>query len=266
MGKASSTKKVARAARTGGGRTRRGSSSWAWPVLICFILVLGTGLVVFSKQEQSQADVTAPRVGGKDHWHAAVGFDICGDFQPPITDQNDPVGIHTHGDGVIHIHPFSSTAAGKNATLGKFFEAVGAEVSDSQIKLAGQEAKKNGMKCGDKPAEVRVRTWDSNAPDAPARDYTGNPSDLRPQDGQLITIAFLPADAEVPRPPTAANLNRLTDVPGATTVPTPPASTPPAEPPASTPPAEVPAVAPPAEPPATTPPAEPPASAPQPAP
>lgn len=249
MGKASSSKKVARIARTGGGRTRRGSASWVWPTAIVFIVVVGTGLVVFSKSDQSSADSTAPRVGGKDHWHAALGFDICGEFLPPITDQTDPLGIHTHGDGVVHIHPFSQTAAGKNATLGKYFDAVQAEVSDSEIKLPGQPAKKNGQKCGDQEARVQVRTWDSKAPDAPSSIYTGNPSDLRPNDGQLVTIAFVPEGAEIRRPPSTDNLDKLTDVPGATT-PTPPGSvpgaptpdptqtTPPADPAQPTPPAD----------------------------
>ena len=37
MGKASSAKKVARAARTGGGRTRRGTTSWVWPGLMAAV-------------------------------------------------------------------------------------------------------------------------------------------------------------------------------------------------------------------------------------
>jgi len=32
--------------------------------------------------------------------------------------QQDVLGIHTHGDGLIHIHPFSDSAAGVNANLG----------------------------------------------------------------------------------------------------------------------------------------------------
>jgi hypothetical protein len=133
MGKASSSKKVSRVARTGGGRTRRGSTSWFWPGFIGVIVVLGTIGIVFSKSQQdATADDTPPRAAGEgqagDHWHAAIGFNFCGQFQPDIADEADPLGIHTHADGVVHIHPFRQASAGRNATLGVFFEAVNAEV------------------------------------------------------------------------------------------------------------------------------------------
>lgn len=219
MGKASSSKKVARAARTGGGRTTKGSStSWFWPVFIGIVVVLGTAGIVYSK-DQRQPDNSHPRVGGagvaQDHWHAALGIDICGTFAPNITDETDPSGIHTHGDGIVHIHPASVVAAGRRATLGVFFDAVKAKVSSSQIRLPGQAGKANGDKCGDKPGEVQVRTWPNRGPDTPGVPYKGNPADLRPKDGELITIAFLPTgtkNEDIPRPPSASQLDKLNDV------------------------------------------------------
>jgi len=219
MGKASSSKKVARAARTGGGRTTKGSStSWFWPVFIGIVVVLGTAGIVYSK-DQRQPDNSHPRVGGagvaQDHWHAALGFDICGTFAPNITDEADPTGIHTHGDGVVHIHPASVVAAGRRATLGVSFDAVKAKISSSQIRLPGQAGKSNGDKCGDKAGEVQVRTWRDRKPDTPGLPYLGNPADLRPRDGELVTIAFLPKGTkndDIPRPPSAAQLEKLNDV------------------------------------------------------
>src|SRR5437867_7898846 len=113
MGKASAAKKVARAARTGGGRTARGRGSWGFPAAIALVVVLGTAGVVYSRDQHpgkalpsaSSADNSPPRAG-VDHWHAAYGVDICGKFLSPITNTTDPIGIHTHGDGVIHTHPF----------------------------------------------------------------------------------------------------------------------------------------------------------------
>ena len=50
----------------------------------------------------------APVVG--DHWHVAVGFSRCGEALPePSDDAEDRHGIHTHGDGLIHLHPVSYT-------------------------------------------------------------------------------------------------------------------------------------------------------------
>ena len=232
MGKASSSKKVARAARTGGGRTRRGSTSWFWPVFIGLVTVLGTAGIAFSKSQQSdRRDTTPPRMPAEgragDHWHTALGFDVCGQFLPNITDEADPLGIHTHSDGVVHVHPARPSAAGRNARLKVFLDAVKGEVSDTEIRLPGQETKRNGMKCGDKPARVRAMIWPSKSPDAEGTSFDGNPADIRFTDGQLITVAFLPDDADIRRPPSAEQLDRLTDVPGApTTVPGSPPTTP----------------------------------------
>ena len=225
MGKASSSKKVARVARTGGGRTKRGSTSWFWPVFIGVVVVLGTAGIVQAKMER-QADASAPRIPCEgrpgDHWHAALGFYVCGQFLPNIADETDPLGIHTHNDGVVHIHPQRTGAAGRNARLGVFLDAVKAKVSESEIRIPGQETKRNGMKCGDQPARVQAKTWPSKeAPDDAGTIVTGDPSDIRFTDGQLITVAFVPEGTNIPKPESTPNLDRLTDVPGATTTTTP---------------------------------------------
>ena len=217
MGKASSSKKVARAARTGGGRTKRGSSSLGWPVALALVVVLGTAGIVYSR-EQRQPDTSAPLAAGPgkpgDHWHSALGFDICGNFVGNLPDpQTDPLGIHTHGDGVVHTHPFSARAAGRNARLGLYFETFpGLEVTSEKIKLPGQDAKRNGMECDGKPAVVRTKIWQSRSPNEEGEIYNGDPADIRLRDNQLITIAFLPPDAEIRKPPSEASLDNLSDV------------------------------------------------------
>jgi hypothetical protein len=223
MGKASSAKKVARAARTGGGRTRRGTTSWVWPTLMAFVVVLGTAGIVYSR-DQRQPDNTRPfaaaagRAG--DHWHAAIGFYICGSFVPDLPEGDDPLGIHGHGDNVVHIHPFGSSSAGKRATLEVFFDTVNADISDDKIELPGQDTKRNGDRCENGEGVIRTKVWDTRAPTDQGRIVEGDPSNLRPQDGQLIVIAFGPENQDIPRPPSERNLDNLTDVappPGATT-------------------------------------------------
>ena len=223
MGKASSAKKVSRAARTGGGRTRRGTTSWVWPALMALVVILGTAGIVYSR-DQRQPDNTRPFAAAPgrpaDHWHAAIGFNICGTFAPNLPEGTDPLGIHGHGDNIVHIHPFGNSAAGKRARLGIFFDTVGVDVSDDHIELPGQDTKRNGDDCGDEPGMVRTKVWDTRSPNDPGRIVEGDPSDIRPQNNQLITIAFLPEDAEIPKPPSERNLDALTDVdppPGATT-------------------------------------------------
>ena len=231
MGKASSSKKVARAARTGGGRTKRGGSSLGWPVAMALVVVMGTAGIVYSR-EQRQPDTSAPLAAGPgkagDHWHSALGFDICGTFAPNLPDpQVDPLGIHTHGDGVVHTHPFSARAAGRNARLGLYFDTFdGLEVTSDKIELPGQDAKRNGMECDGKPAVVRTKIWQSRSPEEQGEIYNGDPSDIRLRDNQLITVAFLPADAEIRKPPSEPALDNLSDVgPQATAVPPGPTTT-----------------------------------------
>ena len=40
-------------------------------------------------------------------------------------------GIHSHGDGLIHTHPFVQSEAGNNATLGKYADGDWSVSSDS---------------------------------------------------------------------------------------------------------------------------------------
>ena len=44
------------------------------------------------------------------------------------------------------------------------------------------------------------------------RIVAGDPSSIRPQDGQLITIAFGPKTDDIPKPPSEKNLDALSDV------------------------------------------------------
>jgi hypothetical protein len=216
MGKASSNKKVARAASTGGGRTAGVSRPYGWYSLLAFLAVVGVFLVVFSRNEQQAAAAIHPR--GADHWHAAYGIDICGTFQPNLPQNSNlvtgaatpPPGIHTHGDGLIHIEPFVSLLsadAGVHATVARFAaDYPDFKLNSHEIQLPGQQAYKNGDKCKGKAAEVRIRVWDK-ADGSTNITYT-NPSSVLLKNGQAITIAFLPATDDIPKPP-AANINAL---------------------------------------------------------
>ena len=230
MPKPSAARKVTRVARTGGGRTKRGQTSWFFPTLITVTVIAGTFLIAFSRSER-QPDTTHPRVGA-DHWHAAIGVDICGTFTGNIPDNGqDPLGIHTHGDGIVHIHPFSAQSAGKNATLKVFFDTVGAKITATQIKVPNDPTThKNGQKCGDKTATVITKVWDTRAPDDTGHIVPGDPSAIHPKNNMLITIAFVPDGSEIPKPPSEPQLDNLSDVganatsttlPGSTTTPSP---------------------------------------------
>jgi hypothetical protein len=179
------------------------------------VVVLGTAGIVYSR-DQRQPDNTRPFAAAgqrpADHWHAAIGYYICGSFVPNLPEGDDPLGIHGHGDNVVHIHPFGSSSAGKRATLKIYFDTVGADISDDKIELPGQDTKRNGDRCEDGEGRIQTKVWDTRAPTDQGRLVEGDPSSLRPQDGQLITIAFVPEGTEIPKPPSAPTLDNLSDV------------------------------------------------------
>jgi hypothetical protein len=212
MGKASSSKKVARAARAGG---RRSSSArqrdLLFPGVIGVIILLGVALIAFAANDRKSA-TNVPPVVNQDHWHAAFGIDICGEFQPAVPEFESPIGIHTHGDGVIHIHPFSSGGAGENATLGAFLDGAGIKLTDTQLTVGDQTWKEGDQKCDGKAAELVVAQWKhvESTTEKPAiirRDFT----DIRfREDGEGYTIAFVPeGSTDIPKPESAANLAQL---------------------------------------------------------
>ena len=207
MGRASSSKKVARAASTGGGRTARGTRPLGWYAAIAVVTILGVAGIVFSRAEYRQelaagADGTAP-VANQDHWHAAYGIYACDEFLPALTDERDPKGIHTHADGIIHIHPFVRSAAGRNATLAVFADAAGLELEDDRIEVPGGKTYEAGeTECGGKDAIVQIKVNEKPV-------VTEEVANIKLNDGDLITIAFAPKGAELPPPPSAADLSRL---------------------------------------------------------
>jgi hypothetical protein len=223
MGKASSSKKVARAARAGGRSSGTKQRNLLFPSVIGVIVLLGTALIAFAANDRkSEADI-AP-VANQDHWHAAIGVSVCGEAQPPTQEFESPIGIHTHGDGVIHIHPFSDGGAGENATLGAYLEGAGIEVSDTTLTIGDESWEEGEDECDGEAAELIVAQWKDvqSTDENPAlirRDF----DDIRfRDDGEGYTIAFVPeGTTDIAKPESAAQLAELgaADAATATSVP-----------------------------------------------
>jgi len=149
-----------------------------------------------------------PKSGAKvgQHWHAAFGLDLCGKWltAPAFEDR---AGIHSHGDGLVHDHPFTQAAAGKNATMRQFFEGGGWEVTATSFDFGPNAKEANGDTCPDGKAGV-VR-WTVNG-----QEQHGDISDFIPFDGDVIALAFLPADAPIPTPPQEKALEKISDLAG----------------------------------------------------
>jgi hypothetical protein len=220
MAPSNSTKKVAKAARASSGRRTsagRSSRSLSFPITLGVIVLVGVLLVFVGRNRRVDAAEVSPKLG--EHWHAAYGVYICDSFIPGLSDRhNDARGVHTHADGIIHIHPYSSAAAGKRSNLGDFFSEVDADVSNGRIALPGDQVWEDGTACPDgQPGRVVLARWNSaDDPAAPPDIITGDIADVRfTQDRMAFTLAFVPESrfAEIPRPESIPTLDNLSDVP-----------------------------------------------------
>lgn len=200
-----SSKKVARAAKVGqsAGSTGRERRELGFPMALAGVFVAGLALVAFSWNAR---DAQALTPSFDDHWHIAYGIYDCRteSFLPNLADPQTPnSGIHTHGDGVVHLHPRSSDATGKNAQLKRFLEATRTDISgDAVLSFPDREAlDEDGAECDGEPAVLQVVRFDPGSDVIESR-LTEDLIDYRfQQDQERVVIALAPLGADVPPPP-----------------------------------------------------------------
>jgi hypothetical protein len=217
MGKASSSKKVARAARAGGRVSSGQPRGLLFPGVLALIIVLGVSLVVYARNDRNKDDIGGtPQL--EDHIHQAFGVNVCGEWKTDIPEFESPVGIHTHGDGVLHVHPFSQLGVGSNATLGRFFEDASGDggldlsLTDSKLVHLGETIEEGTTECeGVTDPVLRMAYWENVQDEASVPEVTtGDFADRRlSENGAGITIFFGDADADIPKPPAGSNLAAL---------------------------------------------------------
>jgi hypothetical protein len=202
-------------------RQRRGGAQWFYGVIALIVIVFVT-IAVITISDRSSADAP-PQPGNPstgepgDHWHAAFAANVCGDwlgnpgeFETAADNPNVRVGIHTHGDGFMHIHPFTKSEGGDNATVGRFLEYGGWDASEDSLSLwsgppGDPEATEwsDGDKCPPGTpfaGQAGVVKW---SVDCAARE--GNPSDYKPKDRDVVAVAFIPKGEDIGVPPNASS-------------------------------------------------------------
>jgi len=165
-----------------------------------------------------------PSAALNDHWHAAYGLYVCDRFLEPLMDaKDDRLGIHTHGEGVIHIHPFAPASSGKNATLTQFADQVGLELHPDGFRLPTGDTWSAGAPCnGSTDTTFGIFGWSVDDPSAPVSiHFLDDTKDIwLRSDRMAFTIAIVPMGVIPPKPPSIVELDRLTDIapyPGGTT-------------------------------------------------
>lgn len=141
-----------------------------------------------------------------DHWHAALGVNDCGQWVPNWAwppgaqyatggparagSQGDAyAGLHSHGDGIIHMEPLTDDEMGANATLGLYFRYGGWKLSADAVDFVSvNEA--NGNLCHGEPGVLR---WAVNG-----KEMHGDPAAYKLFDRDVIELVFTTADAPLP--------------------------------------------------------------------
>jgi predicted pyridoxine 5'-phosphate oxidase superfamily flavin-nucleotide-binding protein len=192
-----------------------------WYSSLVLICLLGVALVVYSRYErQHPAPAVQPAIGA--HWFQALGFDVCGTVQPNLPGNPNasvaPIpGIRTDGDGVIQVAPTTTKDSGNNATLARFVALYPRLVlTPSAVQLPGKPKYVNGQTCpagspdAGKHGQVEIKMWPSFAsPGSNNPVVVHDPGAIKLADEQLITVAFVPSGASVPKPSSITAL--LTD-------------------------------------------------------
>ena len=168
-----------------------------FPVMVALVVVLGALLVFWARTDREAT--SAPRVG--DHWHSAYDVYVCDTFRSKIVLETDPNGIHSHGDGLIHIHPFNKLASGRAAVLGEFFAAFGGFIDDQSFMLDTGETVVEGFDCGGEPAVLKVARFDADDLSREPEILTEDLANLRLlKNREAFTIAMVPESVDPPAP------------------------------------------------------------------
>ena len=200
------------------------------------MVVLGLLLIVYGRQSRPTNGSGVPRVNDGTnidaHWHGAFGIYICDTFQPKITgtleetgidstgskvllnDKFRTLGIHSHGDGIIHYHPASTKSSGNRAKLGVFLDSYNLKLSDTELVMpadqGGTKWSTKTTKCDNKATQLTVRVWDHYNKPADFHDVVTDFNNIRiTNDGMVFVVAFVPKGTDIPQPDWASQLPTL---------------------------------------------------------
>ena len=227
MANNSTGKWVQRAATTGGGRTYRGQMPVNFYASLVLVCVIGLFLVGLSRYQLTHRTVSSsgPPTTSQT-WYAGLGINVCGTFEPnlPASTNKSTTGLLANGNGVVTITPKNSSESGSNATLGTFVSHYkGLELNNQTLRYPGKPAYSNGDVCpkgtpdAGKPGVVIVYSW-PNFTAKHGSETPGDPQSLLFQNGQLITMAFVPTSSTIPKPPASVITSLITaDQAGPTT-------------------------------------------------
>ncbi len=236
MATSSSAKKVARLASRGKGKKVRFQGGSIFPIAVVLVVVVGLLVIIYGRQSRPSDGSGDPQVNDgvntNSHWHAAFGIYICDTFQPKIVgtkeettvdaqgntvltnDEFRTTGVHSHGDGIIHYHPYSTKSSGNRAKLGVFLDVYDIKLTDTELVMppdqGGETWSTDDTKCDGKDTDLITRVWDDFSKPDVYHDVVTDPNNIRiTNDGMVFVVAFVPKGTNIPQPDWAAQLPTL---------------------------------------------------------
>lgn len=239
----SSTKKAAKLAKSRQGKAVRFQGGTLFPVVVTIVVVLGSLLVLYARQSRPSVEASGPPLQS-DQWTHSYGFYLCDTWFRLEGDAEEPespeyvgyarTGVHSHDDGLIHWHAFSSDAVGSNARLGVFLDTYDVQLTNSKLtfpetqrsaldeQLAAQgrenplvwEAGETTCDVGgsEKDASLKVVVWKRFSDTNKGTTYIADFKNIRlDRDQMVLAIAFVPDDTDVIKPPWTPELPSLGD-------------------------------------------------------
>ncbi len=162
------------------------------------LLVLALGAAGVLAARVALDNDAGPVVG--DHWHAPYSIYIGDDRQEVFLSLDS--GMTTPGDGIIHIEPRTPDEERDNASLARFFEDAGGELTDTSLRLPGNDTTyRNGDDVPGIGAPGSVFILKKKEPTScPGGPEVAGPhdfvtADYVPQDGERIHILFTTDEA-----------------------------------------------------------------------
>ena len=236
MTSSASTKRAAKLAQKGKGKRVRFQGGTLFPMVVAITLILGLALIVYSRQTQPAADSSPPTIN--DHWHAAYGFFLCDTWYELAGDLEETnsqgqlvntnflrTGIHSHDDGVIHWHPYTSVAVGKRAKLKVFLDTYDVRLEDDRLVFPDNQPVANGVpaaqrewiegetQCDGEDAELSVKAWGLFTDTDDGTTYIANMDQVHLDNNNMVFgIYFVPRGADRPMPPKAQQLPQLSQI------------------------------------------------------
>jgi hypothetical protein len=234
-----SANKVAKLASRGKGKKVRFQGGTVFPAVVAVVVILMLGLVIYARASRPTDGSGPPRLG--DHWHASYGFYVCDTFEPNLLGSREAqttdaagntvfadkhfqqYGIHSHGDGVIHYHPYGSRATGTRARLGVFLDAYNVKLTDTTLTFpadqGGLKIDTKNYKCNGEDAQLKVRVWNNYAKTGEYVDYVTDFKNIRiDRNGMAFTVAVVPKGKNIPQPDSAPKLPELGAADGGSSV------------------------------------------------